>query len=236
MDAAVEALASSLMRLVQQKPQLVLGLPTGQTMVPLYRHLRQLSASNAIDLGGVQGFNLDELLLPREHPASFFRYMLEHAIPGIGLDPRRWRIPDGTARDPEAEAEQYAKELEAAGGLDVAILGLGSDGHIAYNLPGTRPPATHVATLPDSLAQRIGVPQELRPLRAITLGFAELLAARHLLLLATTPEKAQAVRKLVEGRDPVTWPCAALADHSGLELYLTRDAAAMLASDSEPGP
>ncbi len=228
MAEAVNALVDSLAELVRSHPDLVLGLPTGRTMIPFYQELRDRASRGAINLGTVRAFNVDELVLPAGHPATFQQYMLQHAIPAAGIEISRWRIPESAASDPDTEARSYALELSRVGGLDAVILGLGSDGHVAYNLPGPPQETTHVATLPEELASRLAVPLEWRPLRAITLGLAELRGASRLFLLATTAEKAAAVRHLIQGGDPEQWPCCALTNHPALEVYLTVQAASLI--------
>lgn len=202
----------------------VLGLPTGRTVVPLYAELARRHARGALDLSGARAFNLDELVLPREHPASFRAFMERHAYERIGLDRSRCEIPDAQA-DLETECRRYDRSLAAAGGLDLAILGVGADGHVAYNLPGPACPSAHVVELPDQLAAQLDVPSAWRPLRAITLGLAALRAARRILVLATTADKAAAVRALRDGPEDESWPCSLLRSHPRLDLLVTLAAA-----------
>lgn len=218
--AAARAAARRIAAAVELRPELVLGLPTGRTMVPLYGELARRHAAGELALGRARAFNLDELLLPRDHPASFRAYMARHAWERIGLDRARCEIPDAEA-EATAECRRYEGALAAAGGLDLAILGLGADGHIAYNLPGPPESVTHVVTLPTPLADQLQVPADWRPLRAITLGLGAFLGARQLLVLATTADKLEAVRALLASRPDPRWPCSLLAGHAALELLLT---------------
>jgi glucosamine-6-phosphate deaminase len=228
-DEVALAGADHLEHAVSRNARLVLGLPTGRTMVSLYDELARRHRSDRLDLRHATGFNLDELVLPPGHPNSFRAYMERHAGARIGLDPLRWEIPR-TDGDVEAECRRYDAALVAAGGLDLAMLGLGADGHVAYNLPGPPRDETHVVTLPDALADTLGVPAEWRPLRAITMGLGTLRAARSLLVLATGAAKAAAVRALREGPPDPAWPCSLLRDHAELELVLDRAAAGELQS------
>jgi glucosamine-6-phosphate deaminase len=150
--------------------------------------------------------------------------MEAHAWSRIGLDRARCSIPDPGA-DPAIECARYEAELVAAGGLDVAVLGVGADGHVAYNLPGPPHAEAHVVELPDSAAESLGIAPADRPLRAVTLGLGALLRARRLLLLATTEEKAPAVHALAEGTEDPRWPCTLLRQHPQLDLVLTPEAA-----------
>jgi len=219
-SAAADRLAAILGELAHP----VLGLPTGRTMRPFYAELERRHVRGAIDLSGARGFNLDELVLPRDHPATFRSFMERHAWERIGLDRGRCDIPDSAA-EPAAECRRYDRALEVAGGLDFAILGVGADGHVAYNLPGPPVESTHLVDLPDDLAEQLEVPLAWRPLRAMTLGFAALRAARRILLLATSADKASAVRALLAGPADPAWPCSLLRDHPDLEVLLTPAAA-----------
>lgn len=205
-------------------PEPVLGLPTGRTMIPFYDELARRHRRGQIDLSGARAFNVDELLLPPEHPASFHSFMERHAWERIGLDRRRCDIPDPTA-DPAEEAERYDRAIAAAGGFDLVFLGVGADGHVAYNLPGEAREETHVVEVPAATADTLDVPESLRPLRALTIGFAPLHGARHLALLATTEEKARPVRELIEGPEDPAWPCTLLRGHPRFDVLLAPAAA-----------
>lgn len=219
--AAAAAVADLVAAVVGERPAAVLGLPTGRTMVPVYDELARRHARDEIDLSRVRGFNLDELLLPPEHPASFHAYMARHAWGRTGLDRARCDIPDPTA-DPAAECARYDAALAAAGPLDLALVGVGVDGHVAYNLPGQTARTTHVVEVPAAVAATVGAAP---PLHAVTMGLAPLETARRLVVLATTADKARAVRALLDGpRDPA-WPISLLRDHPRLEVVLTPAAA-----------
>jgi glucosamine-6-phosphate deaminase len=215
---------------VVEKPDLVLGLPTGKTVIPLYGELASRHSRGEIELSQARAFNLDELLLPRAHVGSFRHFMERHGWAAIGLDPGRCSIPDPEA-DPAAECERYQSALVAAGGFDLAILGVGADGHVAYNLPGPPRETTHLVELDDALAESLAVPSGSRPLRAITIGLGALRSAGRLLMLATGPEKAAAIRALVEGPADPRWPCSLLRDHPHFDLLLGPGLAALAGSE-----
>lgn len=219
--AAADAVAAA----VAARPAAVLALPTGRTPVPLYDAMAARHEKGAIDLSGARGFNLDELVLPPGDPRSFHSYMERHAWGRTGLKRERCDIPDGGAADLEAECRRYEAAIAAAGGLDLAILGVGEDGHIAYNMPGDVTPRTHVTRLPDGLAASLGVPPEQRPLRAITMGVGTIAAARKVLVLATGEHKATAVKRLVRGPEDPQWPCSFLCGDVEVELLADPGAA-----------
>jgi glucosamine-6-phosphate deaminase len=205
--AAADAVAAA----VAARPAAVLALPTGRTAIPLYDALAARHERGAIDLSGARGFNLDELALPASDPRTFRSYMERHAWGRTGLNRERCAIPDG-----------------GAGGLDLAILGVGADGHVAYNMPGPVTLATHVTRLPDGLAASLGVPPEAWPLRALTMGLGTIRSARALLILATGAAKATAVKALVRGPEDPRWPCSFLNKHPDMEVLLDAEAASGL--------
>jgi glucosamine-6-phosphate deaminase len=225
-DARAVALggADALAAAAAADPEIVLALPTGRTPIPLYDELARRHAAGRVDLTRARGFNLDEIVLPRDDPRTFHSFMAKHAWGRTGLARARCDIPDGEARDLEAECRRYEGAIAAAGGLDLAVLGIGEDGHIAYNMPGDVTMRTHVTSLPDALAASLGVPPEARPLRAITMGMGTIRSARRVLVLATGEAKAAAVRRLIRGPEDPRWPCSYLCGH--VEVDLLADAGA----------
>ena len=218
--AAADLLAGVAARL--ESP--VLALPTGRTVIPFYDELRRRHGQGALDLSRARAFNLDELVLPRDHPASFFTYMERHAWERIGLPRGRCRILDGQGQ-PGEECQRYDREIEAAGGFDLAVLGVGGDGHVAYNLPGSVAEETHPVELPEAVAESLGVGGAWRPLKALTIGMGHLRRARRLLLIATGATKLKAIRALREGPGDPGWPCTLLREHPRFDVFLDRPAA-----------
>lgn len=231
--AVAHAAADAVAAAARENPEIVLALPTGRTPIPLYDELARRHRAGAIDLSRARGFNLDELALPREDPRTFHSFMETHAWGRTGLRRDRCDIPDGAARDLDAECRRYEDALTAAGGLDLALLGVGADGHVAYNMPGPLRLPTHVTRLPDGLAASLGVPPEDWPLRAITMGLGTIRSARRILVLATGETKATAVRMLVHGPEDPHWPCSFLATHDDVDLLADPGAAAALGGGSE---
>ena len=227
-EAVAVAAADAVAAAVAVRPAAVLALPTGRTPIPFYDALAARQEKGAVDLSGARGFNLDELVLPPRDPRTFRSYMERHAWGRTGLKRERCDIPDGGASDLEAECRRYEAALEGAGGLDLAILGVGADGHVAYNMPGPVTLATHVTRLPDGLAASLGVPPESWPLRALTMGVGTIRDARALLVLATGAAKATAVRALVQGPEDPRWPCSFLSRHPDMEVLLDPGAASAL--------
>jgi glucosamine-6-phosphate deaminase len=226
--AVARAAADLLAEEVTAQREIVLALPTGRTPIPFYDELAARHVSRRIDLSLARGFNLDELVLPPEDPRTFRSFMAQHAWERTGLRRERCEIPNGAAPDLEAECVRYERAITDRGGLGVAILGVGVDGHIAYNMPGPMALGTHVVRLPDGLAASLGVPPEDWPLRAITMGIGTIRAARRILVLATGESKATAVKRLVHGPDDPEWPCSFLHTHPNLDLIADRAAASSL--------
>ena len=226
--AVARAAADLLAEEVAAQREVVLALPTGRTPIPFYDELAARHAAGSLDLTRARGFNLDEILLPRHDPRTFRAFMEQHAWGRTGLRRDRCDIPDGEAPDLEAECARYERAITDAGGIGVAILGVGVDGHIAYNMPGPVRLGTHVTRLPDGLAASLAVPPGDWPLRAITMGIGTIRAARRILVLATGESKVTAVQRLVRGPDDPHWPCSFLHTHPNLDLIADRAAATSL--------
>ncbi len=208
-------------------PRLVLALPTGRTPIEMYRLLAESRRAGRFDLSEATVFNLDEVLLPKSVPQTFFQFMTRNTWGPLGVAPERRFIPDGETVDPEAECRRYEAAIAERGGLDLAILGIGADGHIAYNLPGQAEPRTHVVRLdPETLATLGGELQA--PVRAITMGVETILSARRILLLASGGSKAEALRRLRDDGVSAEWPCTFFRDHPRLSVIVDASAAAQL--------
>jgi len=208
-------------------PALVVALPTGRTPVDMYRMLAARKKEGGFDLSRATAFNLDEVLLPRRMPQTFFQFMTRHAWEPLGIPPDRRFIPDGEASEPEAECVRYEDAIVRAGGLDLAILGIGADGHIAYNLPGQAGPRTHVVNLDPGTIATLGGGLE-GPLRAITMGIETIRSAKSILLLATGVSKAEALRRMRDEPAGEAWPCTLFRGHPDLTVIADRPAASQL--------
>lgn len=208
--AAVTALGARILaQQVRSKPASVLGLATGQTMIGVYARLVALQ----LDGSQLTCFNLDEYVgLGPSHPASYRAYMEQHFYRPLGVDRQRAFVPDGLAEDIEAECLAYERRIEVAGGLDLQLLGLGEDGHIGFNEPGSSLASrTRLKTLTPTTraANQRDFGDGITPLHVLTMGVATILSARRVLLLAYGAKKAEAVAAMVEG--PVTAMCPASA-------------------------
>jgi glucosamine-6-phosphate deaminase len=213
---------------IKRNPHLVLGLATGTTPVGAYKELIRMHREG-LDFSQVVTFNLDEYLgvgmdpgKPYHLDQSYARFMHEELFAHINIKPGNIHLPDGLAPDPEEFCRRYEQAIKNAGGIDLQVLGIGRDGHWAFNEPGsslasrTRVQALAKETLDDnyeSFYRQAGIAREEMPHFAITMGIGTILEARNILMLANGKKKAQVVAKALEG--PVTSQVTA----SAIQLY-----------------
>jgi glucosamine-6-phosphate deaminase len=230
------ALARRVARALAEKPSLVLGLPTGQTPVPTYAELRRLHAAGDADFRRATTFNLDEFAgIPPSHPGSFRMFMERHLFRGIDLTPAQIHFLDGTAPDLHAECERYETAIEAAGGIDLLLAGIGRNGHIGFNEPAdTLDARTHRMRLAESTrrnnAALFGGDLSQVPLEGLSMGIGTILKAGTIVLVATGAHKAACVERAVRGPVTTQLPASLLQLHRHVELYLDTTAAARLST------
>jgi glucosamine-6-phosphate deaminase len=220
-------------KVLNAKPNAVLGLATGSTPLGLYRELIRLHKDEGLDFSQVTSFNLDEYVgLTRDHPQSYHYFMHENLLKHINIPKQNVYIPSGTTDNYDAFCRWYEQRIVDSGGIDLQILGIGSDGHIAFNEPssslGSR---TRIKTLArrtiEDNARFFDSPEQV-PIYAITMGVGTILEARKLILLASGKNKAPAIAATVEG--PVTSMCtaSALQLHRDASVLVDREAAGCL--------
>ena len=198
--------------LVRKKPNCVLGFATGGTPLGMYKELIRLHKNEGLDFSKVTTFNLDEYVgLPPEHDQSYHYFMWENLFKHINVDSRFVHIPMGMAKDIDTFCEWYETQIENAGGIDLQILGIGANGHIAFNEPGSSLGSrTRIKTLTgttrEANARFFKSPDEV-PKYAITMGVGTIMDAKQLLLLASGEGKAEAIATTCEG--PITAKCPA---------------------------
>jgi glucosamine-6-phosphate deaminase len=232
--AACRALALRLITAIRDRPDLVIGLPSGRTPIPLYRELVAAYGRGRVDFSRITTFTLDEFVgLPPSDPRSYRSFMQRHLFDHLNAPPRRVHFPDGAAPDLDRESQRYERAIERAGGIDVMILGLGTNGHIGFNEPGRSLVArTHLATLTreSRRANRdlFGGQARRVPRQAISMGMATILQARHIVMLATGSEKARCVANAVRGPLTTRLPASFLQLHADSEAWLDRAASGLL--------
>jgi glucosamine-6-phosphate deaminase len=204
--------------LVQKKPDCVLGLATGGTPLGAYRELIRMHREDGLDFSRVTTFNLDEYVgLDPTHSQSYRYFMQSNLFDHINIDPNRTYVPDGLASDFDEHCRQYEQRIQDAGGIDLQLLGIGTDGHIAFNEPGSSLGSrTRLKTLAGETVRdnaRFFGSEDQVPKLAITMGVGTILESCQCLLLALGDAKAAAVRSTVEG------PVAAQVTASALQLH-----------------
>ena len=234
-EAAVAlAVATRVTRLLATRPAAVLGLPTGNTPIRLYAELRRRHRLGQIDFSKASTFNLDEFWgLPWAHPASYRAFMDEHLFQHVNLSPRRIHFLNGMANSADVECARYETAIQRAGGLDLLILGIGTNGHIGFNEPAPSLTAdTHLARLAPatrrSNAYLFNGRQSAVPPEALSMGVGTILRSRAVILIATGASKVDAVRAAVHGQVTPRMPASLLQLHRDVELVLDYAAAAGL--------
>ncbi len=230
---ASRAAAEWIARCVRAHPQCVLGLATGSTSLEVYRELIRMHVEEGLDFAGVTTFNLDEYVgLQPSDPQSYRFFMEEHFFRHVNLLPQRTFVPDGRALDLENHCQAYERMIRDAGGIDLQLLGIGGDGHIAFNEPGsslgsrTRVKTLTRETLRDNA--RFFEDAEQIPRLAITMGVGTILDAKQCLLVAVGAHKAEAVAAAIEGPVTAQITASALQLHQEVVVMLDESAAARL--------
>jgi glucosamine-6-phosphate deaminase len=221
-----------LLRALRAKPDIVLGLPTGRTPEGMYEHIVAECGREYRCFNSAQTFNLDEYVgIPSSHPGSYSTYMRHHLFDHVDIRDDNVHIPDGTAQNLEAECARYELEIRQAGGLDLTFLGLGRNGHIGFNEPGTPfDSRTRVVGLTES-TRRANAPEFQHcqvPTRAITIGIGTILDSKQIVLFASGTEKAEIVWRFASEDPSEALPATALRCHPDVTVIVDRRAAAEL--------
>jgi glucosamine-6-phosphate deaminase len=203
---------------IKAKPTTVLGLATGSTPIGLYKLLAKAHKEDGLDFSKMATFNLDEYVgLAPTHEQSYRRFMDKNLFDHINIPKKRTNVPDGLAKHLGAYCEKYEQMIAEAGGVDLQVLGIGRDGHLGFNEPGTSlaSPTQIVALAPETVEDnaRFFESEDEVPRFAITMGIKTILSARICLMLANGKNKADAVRGCVEG------PITSMLTASALQLH-----------------
>ena len=238
-DAAAAA-ARRLAAILRRPGGSVLLLPAGKTAAPVYRDLVRLHRSGRAPFRkGTTTFNLDELAVAPDDPRSFRSFMERHLFSKVDLDRGRIRFLRGDAADPDRECARYEREFRREGPPDVAFVGIGVNGHVAYLEPArsSLPPETSRVRLSESTRRGLaGDGVRPVPREAITVGIETILSARSVLMVAMGRRKAAAVTAALEGPVAPTCPASFLSLHPRLTVLLDRGAASLLASARRRSP
>lgn len=218
---------------LRKKPNLVLGLATGSTPLGLYKELIRMHRDEGLDFSKVTTFNLDEYVgLPPTHDQSYYYYMHENLFKHINLDERHIHFPLGMSKDIDLFCTWYEQRIGECGGIDLQVLGIGANGHIAFNEPGSSLGSrTRIKTLTGTTQRdnaRFFKSKEEVPRYAITMGVGTIMDAKELLLLANNATKADAVKSAVEGPITAMCPASIIQMHRLAFVFLDKEAASKL--------
>ena len=213
---------------INNKPNSVLGLATGTSPIDVYKNLIKAYDEGRVSFRQVATFNLDEYIgLEGTHEQSYRYFMNKYLFNNIDIDKNKTHVLKGTGNYLDY-ADQYDDEIASFGGIDLQILGIGSDGHIAFNEPGTPfDSLTHVAELTEQTIRdnsRLFNDISEVPTKAVTMGLKSIMNARKIVLIATGKNKAQAIYNLLKGPKTEEVPCSILQDHPDCTIYVDEDA------------
>lgn len=231
-DSMSAEVAKTVFAQIVRKPDSVLGLATGSTPLGVYSLLAEYHARGT-DFSRLTTFNLDEYVgLAPDHPQSYHWYMRENFFSKVNIKPDRIFIPNGMAEDLEAECLRYDELIKQAGGIDLQLLGIGSNGHIGFNEPGTEfGTTTHIVDLAESTIRdnaRFFESIDQVPTRALSMGIKSIMQAKEVILMASGGSKADAVCAAVKGPVTTAVPASVLQLHPCVTFVVDQAAASRL--------
>lgn len=215
--------ANAIAQVIESNPTCVLGLATGDTPIGTYEVLVKKHHEQGLDFSGVRSVNLDEYYpITPDNDQSYRYFMNYHLFDKVNINKANTRVPDGTASDPDAHCKAYEEGIDALGGIDVQILGIGRNGHIGFNEPGAELlPFTHLTELTHSTIEansRFFASENDVPKHALTMGIRSIFKARKILLLVSGEGKAEAVKKMLDGTISADCPASLLTLHPNVTL------------------
>jgi glucosamine-6-phosphate deaminase len=225
--------AKEVEKLINDKQNCILGLATGSTPVSMYQELIEMYNKGEIDFSKVTTFNLDEYKgLKGDHVQSYRYFMDTNLFNHINIDTNNTHVPNGTAHDIEKECENYDRDIEGKGGIDLQVLGIGTNGHIGFNEPSDfLNIGTHLTNLKKETIEsnsRFFQSIEEVPTQAITMGLGSIMKAKKIMLLASGKNKAEIIAKLAEGQISTEVPASILQVHNDVLIIVDKDAASLL--------
>lgn len=229
-----ELVADDVSGLIAERPDAVLGLATGSSPLRIYDALARRVSEGVLSLQQTKGFTLDEYVgLAEGHPCRYSTVIQSELVRRVDMPSDSVRGPDGGASNLHDECRSFENAIADVGGVDLQILGIGSDGHIAFNEPGSSLASrTRVKTLTEQTrrdnARFFGGDIDAVPRHCLTQGLGTISEARHIVLVATGQEKSEAVAQLVEGAVSARWPATVLQHHPRVTVYVDEAAASRL--------
>lgn len=232
-SSIADFVSSTLVEKIRSKPEVVLGLATGGTMEPIYARFVERVRLQKVDVSRLTSFNLDEYVgLNPDHPKSYSAYMRQHLFQHLRFDSSRLHVPDGLATDLEQHSREYSSKVQQSGGIELQLLGVGGNGHIGFNEPGTPfNSQCHVVRLSERTRldnSRFFEGNAIVPASAITMGMVEIMQAREILLVATGESKAQIVAEWYRREVTEAVPFTVLKRHPRAKIILDEAAASQL--------
>lgn len=214
---------------ISAKPDCVLGLATGETPIGTYDCLVKEYAEGRLDFSRVHSVNLDEYYpIKPENDQSYRYFMNEHLFDRVNIDKENTNVPDGQAQDVESFCREYENIIDALGGIDVQVLGIGRNGHIGFNEPADElQPYTHLTALTENTIEansRFFASEKDVPRHALTMGIRSIFKARAIIIMASGAEKAEAVKEMLSGNISTHCPASLLALHSNVTLICDKAA------------
>lgn len=216
---------------IKEKPDCVLGLATGETPLGMYKRLIEYNRDKIVDFSEVKSFNLDEYRgLSGSHPQSYRYFMNKNFFDQINIDKNNTFIPDGTCEDVKKECSDYEDKINESGGIDIQILGVGSNGHIGFNEPSSELCVyTHLTDLTEETIEansRFFNNREEVPRKAITVGIGQIMKAKKIILLASGSNKADIIGNLFSGKISTENPSSLLQVHPSVAVIVDKEAGA----------
>ena len=228
-----KAAAEEFAKVIKEKPNAVLGLATGGSPVGMYKELIAKCKNNELDFSKCTSINLDEYIgLNPEHEQSYRNFMNTNLFNHINIDKAKTFVPNGLAENLEEECKNYDKKIEELGGIDVQLLGIGNNGHIAFNEPGEELSAgTHIISLTESTIEanaRFFDSIDEVPRKALTMGLGGIMKAKKIILIASGEGKAEAIKGLFSGKITTDNPATMLQMHRDVVVIIDEAAAKLI--------
>lgn len=225
--------ASEFSKVIKEKPNAILGLATGGSPIGMYKELIKMYEKKELDFSKVTTVNLDEYIgLNPEHSQSYRYFMNDNLFNHININIANTFVPNGLAKDLEVECKEYDKRIIELGGIDIQLLGVGNNGHIAFNEPDEQLSAgTHVISLTENTIEanaRFFDNINDVPRKAITMGVGGIMKAKKIILIASGASKAEAIKGLFSGKITTENPASMLQMHRDVTVIVDKEAAKLI--------
>lgn len=225
--------ANEMAKIIKKKPNAVLGLATGGSPIGMYKELIRMNKDGEIDFSEITTVNLDEYIgLSGDHDQSYRYFMNENLFKHININKERTFVPNGLAQNVEEECRNYDAKIQEFGGIDVQLLGVGNNGHIAFNEPDINLVAgTHLTGLTEATIEanaRFFDSKEDVPTTALTMGLGEIMKSKKIIVIASGEGKAEVVKAMLSGKISTNMPASMLQMHRDVTVIIDEDAAKLL--------